>query len=118
MAIVKLVDTDGLEVGCPERLSGDEFDGQEVTIVVCSTGQFVDGNSEELRFVPAPEPPVIERVVVDGSAVEVDTDLGDVSLASAEGLKAELAAIEEHTAKMTGEPVRPDLIMRRYLGLE
>lgn len=114
MAILQFTDTDGNRLPDIDRVNGD--DGPTITIVVCEPGMCIDVTSKELRFVPAPPPPVIERVEVaevtgiDVGNVVVAPDMGDLAL--------QLAAIEEHTAKMTGEPVRPDLIMRRYLGLE
>ena len=98
MAQVAVFGIDGEEIAIPGRMSGDEHDAPTVTIIVCEAGQFIDGSSEELKFVPAPPPPVIERVEVT-SSVSVGTvgvGVSAVPLTDA----AAIASLERHFAGM------------------
>ncbi|MEQ1955381.1 hypothetical protein [Mesorhizobium sp. CN2-181] len=81
MATVRLLNIDGDEMSVPERISGDDFDAPTVTFVVCDAGQFIDPDSAELRFIPAPQPPEIEQLVtLSGDGRDMDTGGHDVDL--------------------------------------
>lgn len=103
MAQVEVFGIDGEAIAIPGRMSGDEHDAPTVTIIVCDAGQYIDGSSEELHFVPAPLPPVIERVEV-ASSIEVGTlGVSDVAVTNEQAL----ASLEKHMASWRQEAADP-----------
>jgi hypothetical protein len=97
MAQVRMMDTDGATLLVPDRISDDAFDSPTVTFIVCDPGQFIDGNSEELRFVPAPEPPVIERLEVVG------IDIGTVGSSGAPVVELSVPPSDEEAIRRIEE---------------
>lgn len=97
MAFFNFVDMDGNALPAIDRVNGDEVDAPAITIIVCEPGLCIDVSSpDHLRFVPAPPPPVIERVEVAnigdmGTVVDVELTNQDV-----------LASLEKHLAGLRG----------------
>jgi len=104
MVELKLVNIGGQEFTVPDRLSGD---GPEITITICRTGEFIDPESDELRFMPRPEPPLIERLEVQGKQSAAEVDMGGIE-------KWDPTADEMNLAEEEGAKLRR--LLKGYFG--
>ncbi|TJV43406.1 MAG: hypothetical protein E5Y02_10425 [Mesorhizobium sp.] len=95
MARFVFADADGNPLPDIEQINGD--DGPEIRIVVCDPGLVIDTSvTDELRFIPAPPPPVIERVTMAAPRDDVSTvdDSAQIERHSGPSVDAQIAAFE------------------------
>ena len=105
MAQVEVFGIDGEAIAIPSRVSGGDHDAPTVTIIVCEAGQYIDGESDTLHFVPAPLPPVIERVEVASSVSVGTAGVSDVTPMTD---AAAIASLERHFAGMRSDDPAED----------